>query len=1013
MLRKTVTLVFCDVTGSTALGEARDPEAVRGIMSRYFDRARTVLERHGGTVEKFVGDAVMAAFGIPEVHEDDALRAVRAAAELRDELAALNVQLERDFGTGIGVRIGVNTGEVIAGDPTLGQDFATGDAVIVAQRLEAAAVAGEILLGDATHRLVRSAIDAEAVTPLAVRGRAEHVPAWRLLRVTAGAHGVERLFDSPLVGRAEELARLREAFGQVVAARACRVVTVLGEAGVGKSRLVSELAAAVDGEALVLEGRCLPYGRGITYWPVVEVVRAAAGVTQQDAVADARAKIAALLEEEQDAELVAARVADIVGLTEHGYRSEEISWAMRRLLECLSRRRPLLVVLDDVQWAEPLLLDMVEYLAGWTRSAPILICCLARPDLLDVRPAWHEAAEIRLQPLPQSDARVLGDNVVGRLDDDAAAEVARLAEGNPLFVEELVRMLVDDGSLQSVDGGWRLTRDPARVRVPATIQAVLTARLDRLPAAEREVLQRAAVIGQEFWWGAVTELSPGEERQDVAGHLHALVRRQLIYPHRGALHDEDSFRFGHILVRDTVYDTIPKRTRADLHERFAAWLDARAASGLHSYDEIVGYHLEQAYRYRLELGPTDEGAAALASRAADRLAAAGRRALARADAHAAVSLLERAAAIDTGRLELRHELAVAQREADDLAGSLATLDALLASSPEPRVEWSSRLERAFVRVYMGAGSVDDVLATAEEAAAVFDALEDEAGLAQTWAAVGIELFWRVRVRQMESAYLRALEHARRAGDERREWLALNRLCVSLALGDVPAEEASARCRALLGRAEELAPPAVGTAVLAGIEAMCGRVEEGWLLLDRAREMLGERASRIQAAGLLLYAEPLLALDAARAARELRAAYTWLQELGERAVLPTVAAVLAEALLELGDVPAAEELTVAAERLAVPEDVYTEIVWRRVRSRVVAGRGEDGRGLARAATALARETESPHILAGALVALGEVERALAGDGERELVEALALYEAKGNLPAGKLVRAALDLQAQTR
>jgi class 3 adenylate cyclase len=269
MVRKTVTLVFCDVADSTPLGERLDPESLRGVWSSYHETAREVLERHGGTIEKFVGDAVMAAFGIPVVHEDDALRAVRAAVELREALAGLNDRLEAAYGVRIEVRTGVNTGEVIAGDPEQGQAFATGDAVVVAQRLEAAAGGGEILVGDSTIRLVRDAIVAEPIAPLELKGKSAPVAVWRLHDVLPGAAGVTRRLDTPLVGRVVELARLRSAVDQVVLERSCRVVTVLGDAGVGKSRLAAELVMSLGEDAHVLEGRCLPYGNGITYWPRV------------------------------------------------------------------------------------------------------------------------------------------------------------------------------------------------------------------------------------------------------------------------------------------------------------------------------------------------------------------------------------------------------------------------------------------------------------------------------------------------------------------------------------------------------------------------------------------------------------------------------------------------------------------------------------------------------------------------------------------------------------------------
>ncbi len=636
MVRKTVTLVFCDVTDSTQLGEQLDPEALRGVWSRYHDTARAVLERHGGTLEKFVGDAVLAVFGIPVVHEDDALRAVRAAVELRDELGRLNDELERAFGVRIGVRTGVHTGEVVAGDPAQGQAFATGDAVVVAQRLEAAAAPGEILVGDATLRLVRDAVSVEPMPLFALKGKAEPVQTWRLLAVEPDTAGIARRLDFPLVGRQEELARLLAEFGRAVDERTCRIVTILGEPGVGKSRLAAELAAQAGGDSLVLEGRCLPYGDGITYWPLVEIVR--------------RVDLGAVLDADPGGEVAHARILEAIGRAEPRSRTDEIYAAVRRLLETLARGRPVLVVLDDVQWAEPAFLDLVEYLAGWSRGAPILVCCLARPDLADLRPAWAGAV-VRLSPLGPSDSRQLLENVGGPLDADAAAAVGRATGGNPLFLEEMLRMLVEDGVLVERNGVLHPLATVDSLPVPETVQAVLAARLDLLDPDDRAVLQRAAVIGQVFWWGAVADLTPPEQQGEVAGRLQSLVRRELIRPDVRTFAGEDGFRFGHILIRDAAYESTPKRLRADLHERFAGWAAERAGDGT-PLDEIIGHHLEQAHRLLLELGPGGERGSALAARAADNLVRAGRRALARDDAHAAANLLGRAAQLSPEDAEL-------------------------------------------------------------------------------------------------------------------------------------------------------------------------------------------------------------------------------------------------------------------------------------------------------------------------------------------------------------------------
>ena len=514
MVRKTVTLVFCDVADSTPLGEQLDPEALRGVWSRYHETARAVLERHGGTIEKFVGDAVLAVFGIPVVHEDDALRAVRAAVELRGELERLNDELEQAYGVRIGVRTGVHTGEVFAGDPAQGDPFATGDAVVVAQRLEATAAAGEILVGDATIRLVRDAVTVEPVPALVaegkVRARRRLAPARR--RAGRGRRGAE----AGLAARRPR-GRARRAAGR---ARARDGRPLLPDRHdrrrAGRRQVAARGRAGRDrGEdALVLEGRCLPYGNGITYWPLVEVVR--------DLDLDL------ILGGEPDGETAHERMLEAVGRAEPRSRSDELYWAVRRLLETLARERPVVVVLDDVQWAEPAFLDLVEYLAGWSRDAPILVCCLARREFAEMRPAGDD------DPLVAAAARgraPLLENLAGPLDPEAADAVGRATGGNPLFLEEMVRMLVENGGLVERDGRLE-PRAVDSLRVPDTVQAVLAARLDRLDDDERAVLQRAAVIGQVFWWGAVADLSPPEDVGAVAGPLQALVRKGLISPTR-------------------------------------------------------------------------------------------------------------------------------------------------------------------------------------------------------------------------------------------------------------------------------------------------------------------------------------------------------------------------------------------------------------------------------------------------------------------------------------------------
>ncbi|HEX9634516.1 MAG TPA: adenylate/guanylate cyclase domain-containing protein, partial [Candidatus Limnocylindria bacterium] len=561
--RRTVTVLFCDLAGSTALGETLDPERLRALLARYFERMQMIVERHGGSVEKFIGDAVMAVFGVPVLHEDDALRAVRAAVEMRDALPEFGLQ----------GRIGVMTGEVVTGTQ---ERLATGDAVNVAARLEQVAQPGEVLIGQPTLVLVRDAAEVEPVEPLGLKGKAGPVPAYRLLRVHATS---ERRPVARFVGRERELALVREAWKRVQAEQRCELVTIIGDAGVGKSRLVAEALAWV--EARTVRGRCLPYGEGITYWPVVEVLK------QLD-----------VLPPDQAAALA---IRSLFGESQAATSAEEIAWAFRKTLEHAAEERPLVVVFDDIQWGEETFRDLIEHVALLSSGAAILLLCIARPELTERRPAWP--VTLRLEPLGDEEVEEL---MAERIPPHLRARVARAAGGNPLFIEEMLAMA------DEADG---------TVLVPPTLRALLAARLDQLEPGERSVLERGAIEGEIFHRGAVQALGP--EETQVTPRLAALVRKELIRPHRPQLAGEDGFRFRHLLIRDATYEALPKAVRAELHQRFAIWLEAHGTE-LVELDEILGHHLEQACRYRAELGLPDDGILAAAARR--RLTAGGQRA---------------------------------------------------------------------------------------------------------------------------------------------------------------------------------------------------------------------------------------------------------------------------------------------------------------------------------------------------------------------------------------------------
>jgi class 3 adenylate cyclase len=444
--RKTVTALFCDLVGSTTLGEQHDPEVLRPLLDRYFAAMREAVERHGGRVEKFIGDAVSAVFGLPVSHEDDALRAVRAGIEMQARLAGLNAGSTIP----LAARIGITTGEVLVpggGAPLIG------DTMNTASRLQSSAEPGSVVIGEPTFRLVRDAIVAEPVEPLQLKGKAQPVPAYRVVRVASLSPMRTRRLDAPMVGRRREASLLADAFERAASDRACVLFTVLGSAGAGKSRLVEEfLGARADGDAEVLRGRCLPYGDGITWYPITEALRGALGFPEFAGADAIRVAIGEAVAGEEHAAALVANLAPLFAVGPGG-TAEETAWAIRRFLESRGRDRPLVLVLDDIHWGEPAFLDLVEHIADWSRDASMLLLCMARPDLLDVRPAWGggktNATTISLAPLTGTETDALLDGLLGSsaLPADVRARITAVAEGNPLFVEEMLRMLVDDGRL--------------------------------------------------------------------------------------------------------------------------------------------------------------------------------------------------------------------------------------------------------------------------------------------------------------------------------------------------------------------------------------------------------------------------------------------------------------------------------------------------------------------------------------------------------------------------------------
>ena len=637
-----MTVFFSDVVGSTALGERVDPEVIRGVMNRYFAKVSAALERHGGHLEKFIGDAVVALFGVPAAHEDDALRCVRAAVEARDAVRALGDELESTLGVRLAVRIGVATGEVVMGAAPGGRLVATGDAMNTAARLEQAAPVGEILIGASTQRLVRGSVEVDEVAPLELKGKSNPVAAFRVIALGDDHARGRQPGAARLVGRVRERRMLQDGFDRAAEERSCQLVTVLGTAGVGKSRLVGEFLAGLQ-ETTVCVGRCLSYGEGVTYWALAEAVKALVGVGEDHTPEQVHARLESFVEPGVARE-VAEGVGSLLGLAGASARVEDARVALGRLFEAAASHRPLVVVLDDIHWAEPPLLDLIDYLADWLDEAPVLLVCMARPELLEERPGWSggklNATTLLLEPLSSADSVALVRELLGAdVPVTVAERVVEAAEGNPLFVEELVAMLVDQGHLRRKDGRVEVVGPIDRIDLPPTIQALLTARLDRLSSLERGMVQRASIEGQVFHVGALEAL--GADRQVIASTVRTLARKQMLRTDRPALPGQDAYRFRHLLIREAAYQRVTKEVRARWHEAFADWLEALAGARVSEYEELVAHHLAVAALYRREIGSADEPAAALARRAGTLFRRAADRAAAQADFLAGAALLRR------------------------------------------------------------------------------------------------------------------------------------------------------------------------------------------------------------------------------------------------------------------------------------------------------------------------------------------------------------------------------------
>jgi class 3 adenylate cyclase/tetratricopeptide (TPR) repeat protein len=1011
--RKVVTVLFSDVSGFTALGERLDPESLQHLMGRWFGETRRIIEHHDGTIEKYMGDAVMAVFGAPVVHEDDAVRAARAALDMHTTLVRLNDELARRWGVRLAIHTGLNTGEVVIGTAPGGDLSTVGDVVNVAQRLEAAAPPGTVLIGDDTARDLRNVAQLDAVDRLELKGKSLTVKAWRLVSVASEFAPAPTRPSPPFVGRERELEFLRRVFNEAAASQEPRLVTVVGPAGIGKSRLVRALLDEVESRGIVAVGRCLPYGDGITYWPIAEIVRTLAGAPTENAVAE-------LVDDDSpngEAELIAAHVSRATGFARGAVSGEEAQWAVRKLMERIAEKRPLVVVVEDIQWAEPVLLDLIEHVATVVADVPLMLVCLTRPELLDARPSRvttaARSAVVTLDRLPPAKAEELVDRLISdtELSSGHRNRLLTAAEGNPFFLQQMVAM-----RLEASDDGSET--------IPPTVQAVVTARIDRLPPRERAVIERACIEGRTFHRGAVADLLEEQLRSHLDATLDALLHRGLIRPALSEYANERAYAFDHILIRDAAYHLIPKRRRADLHERHATWVERRSDQELGEHRELAGYHLEQAFGYWLELEPAAaESHQDLATRAGDHLGAAGRTALTRDDVPAAIKLLSRAVELlpeDAAELGmLSAELGVTLTEAGRLAEAKSVLESAIARAAaqgDAVAEAHALVGRLFVRLQVDTGAAArEVRERFEQLLTTFERAGDDLGLGRLWGLRALVHWIEARSARADAAWERAAEHAREAGDERGWSEALSWLGSSAYTGPVHVDEAIERCERIRGqlgghgRAQALVLDH-----LAAIRAMRGELAAARELIADSRAILAELGVSMHTA--VSHDEAFVALaagDVPGAEAVLRTGYERLVEMGEKALLADTAAMLAQVLYEQGRTDEAMELTREAEDAGDADDLSAQIRWRTVRARLLA-RGAhlaEAERLSAEAVELAARTDWLTDRADALLSQGEVLR-MAGSADqaaRAIREAISLYQRKGNEVGARRARSVLAVE----
>jgi class 3 adenylate cyclase len=999
--RKTVTIVFADLRGSTMLAERMDPEPVRALMDSYYAMSRDAIERFGGRVVKFIGDGMMAVFGIPDTAEDDVRRALQASLALHSGFEEIASELRAERGVEIGLRVGINTGEVVV---SAGDDDVVGDAVNVAARLEQAAPLGYVFVGDATWRAARGFATFAAPELINARGKSDPVVARALLDVGPEAADTGVAF----VGRDTDLGVLASTFADVVAGGTARLVTILGSPGVGKTRLAGEFAESLGDRAVVLVARCVSEGASALA-PVADMLRIAASVpdtaTSDEVVRSLAASIAA---DVPDRERVATAAAGLFGAA--ASTPEETLWSVRRLLETLAQAKPLLVVIEDVHWAEPMLLDLIEHLAEWTR-APVMLAAVARPELRELRGSLVDSGRhpvLALEGLDHESTQQLACAFLGTtsLPAGLAHLVPESTGGNPLFVRELLRMLVDDQILEPEDEGWRLRVSAGDIAVPPTIQGLLAARLDRLPADEQLVLERASIAGKEFPLGALHELAPSD-RSRVVEVLDRLRKKELVEPDGTYWIDEPVWRFHHVLIREAAYRRLLRQHRAELHERLARWLTIKLGAVRGEHEEVVGYHLEQAYHQYRELGPLDTRAEDVGRDAAAHLESGAESALEREDLLTAALLAARA--LDclpsgdgsrTTPLLVRCEALLALGEAGSASDAIVELRGVV--GPDEGLEaWCACFDLHLATMTAGT-QLRVIEQQAAEVARTFTRLGDRRGAAKAHTVRASTLARLGQYGEVETALDTALTCAREAGDRRLATVALAAAPVAALFGPSPVPRAGGRCldvvRLVRITAGSPVVEATSQRCQALLEAFRGRDDAARRMIASARATLEELGVRLAMLETDLFAGmvELVMGDLDLAGEYLELAHDGLRALGAHGDCGRAAALLARVCFEEGDLVRAEALADEARELA-GDDLQSGVAWRGVAAQVLAARGQSDQAVSLAeeavsmtstTDALVHNAESRFVLARVRLAVGDRTR-----GGQAAEEAADLYERK--------------------